>query len=93
MSAKLPTTESDILERIVSSNGTVLSPAAAESLLHLKFPPKDTKRIRELLQKNNAGTITAEERIALEKYLRVGQFLDLLHAEARLALTKRPRTK
>jgi hypothetical protein len=93
MNTKSPITEGDILESIVSSNGALLSPAAAKALLQLKFPPKDSKRIRQLLQKNNAGTVTAEDRIALEKYLRVGQFLDLLHAKARLALAKRSRAK
>jgi hypothetical protein len=89
----VPITESDILESIVSSNGVTLSAVAADSLLELKFPSRDTNRIRALLRKNNAGTIDADERIALEKYLRVGQFLDLLHAKARLSLTKRSRTK
>ena len=45
-----------------------------------------TKRIRQLLQKNNRGTISAAERLTLEKYLRVGQLLDLLHAKAKLSL-------
>jgi len=43
-------------------------------------------RIRELLQKNSAGTITAAEKADLEKYMRVGQFLDLMQAKARLSL-------
>jgi len=81
-------TEDDLLQRIVSADGPRLSPDAARSFLRLKFPAKDTARIRQLLRKNNAGTIDADERIALEKYLRVGQFLDLLHARARVALAK-----
>ena len=88
-----PITEGDILESIVSANGVTFSTVAAESLLELKFRARDVNRIRRLLRKNNAGTIDAEERIALEKYLRVGQFLDLLHAKARLSLSKRSRTK
>jgi hypothetical protein len=44
--------------------------------------------MRRLVQKNNRGTITAGERVALEKYLRVGQFLDLVHAKARLSLRR-----
>jgi hypothetical protein len=55
-------------------------------MLALKFSAQTRKRIRRLLQKNNRGTIAAEERLALEKYLRVGQFLDLLQAQARLSL-------
>jgi hypothetical protein len=74
--------EADILEEVLS--GTSLHPDAARSVLCFKFKPKTTRRIRTLLQKNNRGAISAEERIALEKYLRVGQFLDLLRAKAEL---------
>jgi hypothetical protein len=35
---------------------------------------------------DNHGTISASERLTLDKYLRVGQFLDLVHAKARLSL-------
>lgn len=91
MGRTTPITERDILERVMSDGNGALSPAAARSLLTLKFPAGDTRRIRSLLRKNNAGTITAEERLALEKYLRVGQFLDLLHAKARVSLAKRTR--
>jgi hypothetical protein len=86
-------TEAEILERIVSADGPTLSAAAARSFLRLKLPPRDTTRVRQLLRKNNLGTIDAEERVALEKYLRVGQFLDLLHARARVALAKRAQAK
>jgi len=59
---------------------------AARSLLRLKFGRRASQRIRRLLQKNNRGTITAPERLLMERYLRVGQFLDLVHAKARLSL-------
>ena len=79
----VPITEGEILESIVAANGPALSPEAARSFLRLKFPAKDATRVRHLLRKNNSGRATAHERIALEKYLRVGQFLDILHARAR----------
>jgi hypothetical protein len=79
-------TEADILEMVVSPNVADLAPEAARSLLKLKFDASTTKCIRHLLQKNNRGTISADERITLQKYLRVGQFLDLVHAKARLSL-------
>ena len=79
-------TEADILEKVVAPNVADLTPAAARSLLGFKFDASTTKRIRQLVQKNNRGTISADERIDLEKFLRVGQFLDLVHAKARLSL-------
>ena len=86
MTSNTTITEAAILERLIAPQGGGLRPEAARSLLELRFDRETTKEIRQLLQKNNRGTITAEERLALEKYLRVGQFLDLLHAKARLAL-------
>jgi len=86
-------TEGDILERIISSAEGTLTPSVARSLLGLRFPAQDTARIRRLLRKNNAGTIAAGERMILEKYLRIGQFLDLLHARARLSLAKRSQAR
>ncbi len=79
-------TEADILEKVVFRNTGDLTPEVARSYLSFRFDRTTIKHIRELLRKNNRGTISAEERIALEKYLRVGQFLDLLHAKARLCL-------
>ena len=37
---------------------------------------------------NNKGTISESERATLDKYLRVGQFLDLMQAKARLSLNQ-----
>lgn len=81
--------ESDILERVIRPAVADLRPEAAQSFLEFKFDREATKRIRELLRKNNRGRISADERILLEKYLRVGQFLDLLKAKAKLSIEKR----
>lgn len=86
-------TEGEILERIVAKGQVALSAGAARSLLELRFPARETARIRSLLRRNNSGTITANERIALDKYLRIGQLLDLIHARARLALANRSPAK
>jgi hypothetical protein len=78
-------TEAAILDRVVSLAGD-LTPEAARGLLTLRFDAQTTRLIRRLLQQNNRGTISAEDRLALEKYLRIGQFLDLLQAKARQSL-------
>jgi hypothetical protein len=84
---KTPTiTEADILAEIIGPDHADLNPQAARSLLELKVGKDSEKRIRQLLKKNNRGTITADERATLEKYLRVGRFLDLLQTKARLSL-------
>lgn len=78
--------EADILDEVLSRALADLHPDAARSLLAFKFEPKTIKQIQRLLQKNNRGTISADGRITLEKYLRVGQFIDLLHAKAKMVM-------
>jgi hypothetical protein len=79
-------TDAEILEHVVSPVKGGMQPDAARAILELTFDASATKRIKILLQKNSRGTISAEERITLEKFLRVGKFIDLLHAKARLSL-------
>lgn len=79
-------TEADILSEVVAPDEPTLNQEFARAVLSLRFNDRATNRIRELLQKNNTGTITTEEKADLEKYMRVGQFLDLMQAKARLSL-------
>ena len=79
-------TEADILTDLIVPDEPSFTAEAARALLQLRFDTQTTRRIRALLQKNNRGTITVAERLALEKYLRVGTLVDLLQAKARLSL-------
>lgn len=79
-------TEADILAEMISPKDPTLSKEVSQALLAVRFKDEATDFIRELLQKNNAGTISTAERGLLDKYLRVGQFMDLLQAKARLSL-------
>lgn len=81
-------TEADILDKVVCPQVGDLHPEAARSFLQFTFDHATTQHIRQLLRKNNRGTISADERIVLEKYLRVGQFLDLLHAKAKASMRR-----
>ena len=81
-------TEADILERIIAPRVGNLPPETARSLLSLEFDRETKQEIRKLLKRNNKGTISAEERLVLEKFLLTGQFLDLLNAKARLSLDR-----
>lgn len=77
--------EADILDRLVRPGDGALMPEAAQALLGLKFDSEATKRIERLLRSNGAGTISAEDRLQLDRYLRVGQLIDLIQAKARLS--------
>jgi hypothetical protein len=82
----MPLSEGEILEQVIKADRGNLSREAANSFLALNFDRRTMNRIRGLIARNNRGSLTAEERITLDRYLRVGQLLDLLHAKARLSL-------
>ena len=90
MSASTTISEADILAHVVAPGNPSLSRDFAQAVLSVGFDETAVDEIRELLQKNNAGTISAAERDLLDKYLRVGQFLDLMQAKARISLQTSP---
>jgi hypothetical protein len=80
--------DSDIFARVIGAD-EALPPNIARSVLAWKFPEHDLKRVRKLQEKNNAGTISATELRELESYVRVGQFVAVMQAKARLSLRNR----
>ncbi|MFN0018335.1 MAG: hypothetical protein ACKVP0_08755 [Pirellulaceae bacterium] len=81
-----PITEAEILAQVVSPEDADLPPEVAKAILRLGFRNSALTKMRELVDKNNRGDLNAAENSDMEKYLRVGQFLDLLQAKARLSL-------
>jgi hypothetical protein len=79
-------TEADILAEIIAPDKPGLDPEAARAILRLQFNNHARERIRQLLDANNRGNISDAEQAELQKYLRVGQFIDLMQAKARLSL-------
>ena len=79
-------TEADILNEVVKASTRAFSRQVAEEFLSFGFDDAATTRIRELLQKNNEGSISGDEKLTLDSFLRVGMFLDLLQAKARASL-------
>lgn len=83
-----PPADSDIFARVIATDDP-MPLSVARSVLTWKFPTKDVKRIRRLQEKNNAGTISEAEYRELESYVRVGEFVAVIQAEARLTLKNR----
>jgi uncharacterized protein YnzC (UPF0291/DUF896 family) len=79
-------TEADILNEVVEPSQPDLPKELAQAIVHLRFHGKAIARLNELAEKNRQGSITTEERADLEKYLRVGNFLNLLRAKALASL-------
>jgi hypothetical protein len=81
-----PITEADILSHVISPDQPGLPPESARAILELKFDQTALERMNDLAEKNRAGALSETERMEMEKYLRVGQFLNLLQAKARVSL-------
>ena len=75
MNTQVTLTEADLLTEVVEPNRATLSAQLAEELLSLRFNDDATDRIRNLLQKNNAGTINSSEKQTLDNYLHVSAFV------------------
>ena len=87
MDASGTITEADILSEQVGLGDEPLPREAAQALLKLAFRPTAIDRINELAERNREGLLTADEQAEFEKYLRVGMFLNIVQAKARVALS------
>ena len=86
-------TEGDILSRAIDSVAQTNWDQVAHLVSKLKLPKSDLDRVDRLLERNRAGTITDAQRAELERYLRVGNFLDLMRARALRELGQTPKRK
>lgn len=80
------TAETEILSRVIGAENPDFTPAAARSILRLKFEASDRVRMDELAEKSRTGTLSDIEATQLEAYLFVGSILDLMQSRARQTL-------
>jgi len=85
-------TETDVLDQLLTAEEPGFSPESARALLSLRFSPTAIKRLNELAAKNQQGALSDTERAELEKYLRVGNLLNVVQAKARVCLPAPART-
>ena len=78
--------DTDILNDVVNAADQELSAVEANALLKFRFSDRAVARMNELAEKNRAGTITDEERELMSRFMRIGNFLNLLHAKAKSRL-------
>lgn len=82
-----------ILTRAIKNGGGGMSPAFARQVLKYGFGPADQERIADLMERNQAGALPPAEKAELDEFARVGTFLSILQAQARLALKRTARAK
>ena len=80
-------TEADILAELVAPEEPNLRKDFARAILGVRFSAAARRRIKTLAAKNRRATLSDNERAELEKYLRVGLFIDLMQAKARASLS------
>jgi hypothetical protein len=85
----LPSHEAAILTRIAGPDEPLLPSAAAKGILSMGFSDADKERMRTLVDRARAGTLTADERAEVEAYSRVNSLLGILKSKARRALERR----
>lgn len=80
------TTEVNIWEMILRPHFGQMTPQTAKSILDLRIPESEHARMKSLLSKAKAGTLTREESLDLDEYERAGNMLSVLKAKARRIL-------
>jgi hypothetical protein len=88
MASPMLPSEITILNRLLKPDRGDLPITVARALLKITFDMSDRDRMRELLAKAKAGSLTTAEQAEIDSYERVGHFLDLLHSKARLSLKR-----
>lgn len=61
-----------------------------EEVADLRFPPKADLRLRALMDRNNEGLLTADERDELESLVELSESLSLIRAKALRLLGRTP---
>jgi hypothetical protein len=61
-----------------------------EAVAKLRFPPTSDARMTTLMDRNNNGHLTVEERNELEAWVELGESWSLVRAQALMALGRKP---
>jgi hypothetical protein len=61
-----------------------------EAVANLRLPPKADQRLQTLMDRNNEGTLTAQEREDLEALVEMSETISLLRARALHLLGRKP---
>jgi len=86
MSTMTTVNEAEILSRVIAPEAPTIPPDTARMILTFDFGQTDRERMNQLAEKAREGTLTVEEQAEIDCYERVGHFLSLLHAKARISL-------
>ena len=83
------TSEIAIFGRLIQNDKGDLASDLARYVLTLGFGAGDQARMSELAERNQEGSLSAEECGELQNYVRAAHLLALLHSKARKSLKRR----
>ncbi len=83
MSVTAPNMLINVITDFLAGNPT------SEQIVAFRLPEAIEQHALELLEHRRQETLTAEERIEFDEYIRMEQFMSILKAKARLRLMKR----
>jgi hypothetical protein len=75
-----------VLDRLLEPVGRCLSETAARELADLRADEETQAYVRELAEKCNEGTLSAQERAEYEAYVMAAHIVAILQAKARARL-------
>ena len=75
-----------IFARLIKADDSELSRELAHYILTLGFDDEDQKQMTELADRNQEGSLSGEEKVELENFVKAGHLLALLQSKARMAL-------
>jgi hypothetical protein len=81
------TSATRLLDRLLDPVGRCLSRRAARELASLRADDEIQAHVRQLAEKCNEGTLSAEERAEYETYVMAANIVAILQAKARARLT------
>jgi hypothetical protein len=79
----------DIVSKVMRFGRKRMRPSVAREILTWHFSNAQKQYVSHLLEKNQEGMITPEELEELRSCVLLGEMIDLLQAQAELALKKR----
>lgn len=65
----------------------------ARYVLELQMPAPEIERLHTLAAKNQSGELTDDERQEMQRYMRIGHFINLMKSQARRSLQLTPVTE
>ncbi|MBI1900843.1 MAG: hypothetical protein HYS13_07000 [Planctomycetia bacterium] len=79
-----------VLDRLLDPLGSLLTPEVARRVADFRADAETGRRIEDLAEKANEGTLTEKDRREYDTYIAAIDFITVLQAKARTKLKQRP---